>query len=115
MRRGAYKEIADGAGAKYLGVYVHAPLGVLKERWRSSNIPEVKLKRLEKKHAKFLRLREELDFDAIIDTSSTPPDAAVLKIVSRIMPDSTLIVKPEPTKLPAVQNVTAGARSASRF
>src|SRR5881628_3816604 len=62
LRRGAYKEIADGAGAKYLGVYVHAPLGVLKERWRSSNIP-----------------------------------------------DSPLIVKPEPTKLPIVQNVMAGA------
>jgi predicted kinase len=113
FREGVNKELAAGAGARYLGVYVFAPLEVLRERWRSSNIPEVQQQRLEKKYAKFSRLREELDFDVVIDTSSTPPEAAVTIILSRIMPDSTLIVEPQPTKPAEARAVTPGTRPRS--
>jgi hypothetical protein len=109
-RDGAYKEIADGAGARCLGVYVYAPLEVLKERWRSNNIPEAQMQRLEEKHPKFLKLMEDLDFDLIIDTSSTPPEEAVRVILSKIVPETRLVVRAQPTKLGAAKTVMPEAR-----
>jgi predicted kinase len=109
-RDGAYKEIADGAGARCLGVYVYAPLEVLKERWRSNNIPKAQMQRLEEKYTKFSKLRKELRFDLIIDTSSTPPEEAVRVILSKIVPDSRLVVRAEPPKLAVAKAIMPEAR-----
>jgi predicted kinase len=109
-RDGAYKEIADGAGARCLGVYVYAPLEVLKERWRSNNIPKAQMQRLEEKYPKFSKLRKELRFDLIIDTSSTPPEEAVRVILSKIVPDSRLVVRAEPPKLAVAKAIMPEAR-----
>jgi predicted kinase len=109
-RDGAYKEIADGAGARCLGVYVYAPLEVLKERWRSNNIPKAQMQRLEEKYPKFSKLRKELRFDLIIDTSSTPPEEAVRVILSKIVPDSRLVVRAGPPKLAVAKAIMPEAR-----
>jgi predicted kinase len=112
-REGAFKEMANGAGARHLGVYVYAPLEVLKDRWRSNNIPRAQIERLEEKYPKFSRLREDIDFDVVIDTSSTSPEEAVRIVLSRIAPDATTVVRPEPPELPTVQAVTPEAKPRS--
>ncbi len=87
VKRGIARRIAKQAHAEYLSVFVTAPLDTLKERWRQSEINDVKIEELEKTYRRFQTLQENFGFDVTIDTSLSPPEEAARKIISATYPD----------------------------
>lgn len=83
---GVGKRIAKQTGRGYLSILVTAPLETLKERWKQSEISDVRIEELEKTYGRFQTLREELSFNLVIDTSLTTPDEAARQIITTTYP-----------------------------
>ncbi len=87
VKRGIAKRIAKQAHAEYLSVFITAPLETLKERWRQSEINDVKIDELEKTYQRFQTLQENFGFDVTIDTSLSPPEEAARNVISATYTD----------------------------
>ena len=106
VKQGLAKRNAKQAGAGYLCVFITAPLDILKDRWRQSEITDVKIEELEKTYRRFQTIQNGFEFNLTIDTSFTPPEEAARQIVSAtyphlIIPDSVPIIttRAEPQEL----------------